>query len=343
MTTKAEKAQGEQSGLIPIAVLEEMVEKLLTQSDRRALMSGFVDLIKSWHKPNKIQLFADGLRGIMAHRGSPLADIQVSDLLKTNSPSMTLSSDENLCKAVESHEIQIINDTESHIVDLYIPLMLGEIVGAILVIKGISFEALNKRIWQQMFDSYKHVHRILYAGEIDPLTGLMNRSSFDSLLNQTIKEKKLTTENSYFALMDIDFFKKINDNFGHLYGDEVLILLARAMSESYRSNDWLFRYGGEEFAVVLHNLNHDEAYQSVERFRKQIEEIDFPQVGKVTISIGFSAIIPQEPASSLIDRADQALYYAKNNGRNQSLCYEDLIENGSLQEATQEAGDIELF
>ena len=343
MTIKTEKAQGEQSGLIPIAVLEEMVEKLLTQNDRRALMSGFVDLIKSWQKPKKIQLFADGLRGIMVHRGVPLADIQVSDLLKTNSPSVTLSSNENLYKAAEKYETQIISDTESHFVDLYVPLMLGEIVGAVLVIKGISFEPLNKQIWQQMLSSYTNVHRILYQSEIDHLTGLMNRASFDNLLNQTIKEKKLTTENSYFALIDIDFFKKINDNFGHLYGDEVLILLARAMSESFRSNDWLFRYGGEEFAVVLHNLNHDEAHQSVERFRKKIEETNFSQVGKVTVSTGFSAIVPEEPSSSLIDRADQALYYAKKNGRNQSLCYEDLVANGSLQEVAQETGDVELF
>ncbi len=343
MTIKKEKLQGEQSGLIPITVLEEMVSKLLTQNNRRALMSGFVDLIKSWHKPKKVQLFADGLRGIMGHRSQELADIQVSDLLKINSSSISLSDDGYIYKAVETQEIQIINNTQSHLVDLYIPLMLGDVVGAILVVQGISFEPMNKKIWQQMLASYTHIHRILYSGEIDPLTNLMNRASFDSLLNQTITEKKLSPENSYFALMDIDFFKKINDNFGHLYGDEVLILLARAMAESFRSNDWLFRYGGEEFAVVLHHLDHDEAISSLERFRRKIEETNFPQVGQVTISIGFSAIVAHEPSSSLIDRADQALYYVKNNGRNQTLCYEDLVKQGVLGQTVQETGDIELF
>ncbi|NQY26899.1 MAG: GGDEF domain-containing protein [Piscirickettsiaceae bacterium] len=343
MTIKIEKSQEEQSGLIPIVVLDEMVNKLLTQNNRRALMSGFVDLIRSWHKPKQIQLFADGLRGIMAHRSLELADIQVSDLLKINSASISLSADSHIYQAVETQEIQIVNNTQSHIVDLYIPLMLGDVVGAILVIKGISFEAMNKRIWQQMLASYTHIHRILYSGEIDPLTRLMNRSSFDSLLNQTITEKKLSAENSYFALMDIDFFKKINDNFGHLYGDEVLILLARAMAESFRSNDWLFRYGGEEFAVVLHHVDHDEAMCSLERFRRKIEETNFPQVSQVTISIGFSAIVAQEPSSSLIDRADQALYYVKNHGRNQTLCYETLVEQGLLKPAIQKVGELEIF
>ena len=95
--------------------------------------------------------------------------------------------------------------------------------------------------------------------------------------------------------------------------------------------------------MVLHHVDHDEAMCSLERFRRKIEETNFPQVSQVTISIGFSAIVAQEPSSSLIDRADQALYYVKNHGRNQTLCYETLVEQGLLKPAIQKVGELEIF
>ena len=348
MTIRPENSQDEQSGLIPIAVLQEVVSKLLVHSEREALTSGFIELIKSWHKPQEIQLFACGLRGLVSHRGQSLADIMIRDVLDPDSLPMLLSNNPIVYAATSSKEVQTVNNQDD--MDLYVPLMQGDTVSSVLVLKGISFKPVNELIWKQMLSAYNHLNRMLYSAEIDALTGLLNRLAFDRLLNREPKEStKLSVstlgENRhvYFALIDIDFFKKINDNFGHLYGDEVLILLAREMSDAFRSNDWLFRYGGEEFAVVLNDLDHDEAYQALERFRERIANMDFSQVGQVTVSVGYSRMFHSEPASSLIDRADQALYYAKNHGRNQTLCYEDLVEQGLLEHAVQEIGDIELF
>jgi diguanylate cyclase (GGDEF)-like protein len=104
----------------------------------------------------------------------------------------------------------------------------------------------------------------------------------------------------------------------------------------------LFRFGGEEFVGVFECRNVDEMKMVLDRFRGKIEVFPFPQVGQVTISTGFTEISGFDVSSQIIDRADVALYYAKNHGRNQVSNYEELVEAGLLQENKIE-GDIELF
>ncbi len=347
--TKLNQSQCEQSGLVPVAVLEKVVSKLLVHNERDALRMGLVELIQDWHKPLKIALYSSGQRGFMTHRGQVLADIIIHDVLDEQATLIqviNLSDITEVYNAVASHQIQTLFHNNSDLVDLYVPLLQGDLVGAVLVIHGISFTPINKLIWEQMLAAYNYLNQMLYSAEIDPLTGLMNRLAFERLLNQAANNtEKLSTsdEATYFVLADIDFFKKINDTFGHLYGDEVLILLARMMSESFRSIDWLFRYGGEEFAIVLHDVSYVDALHALERFRVKIESSSFPQVERVTVSIGFSRMVKYEPVSSLIDRADNALYFVKNNGRNQVQSYESLIEQGLLVKTEQESGNIELF
>jgi diguanylate cyclase (GGDEF)-like protein len=142
--------------------------------------------------------------------------------------------------------------------------------------------------------------------------------------------------------MDIDHFKQVNDEYGHLYGDEVLLLFSRLMTKSFRHYDLLFRYGGEEFVVVLNNTDLETALTILERFRITIENYNFPQIGRKTISIGVTEISDQTMLSNVIDRADKALYYAKKNGRNQVCCYEKLVGAGLISNKTA-TEDIELF
>jgi len=146
----------------------------------------------------------------------------------------------------------------------------------------------------------------------------------------------------WLAVMDIDYFKRVNDKFGHLYGDEVLLLLSRNMQRIFRQHDKLFRFGGEEFVVVLDRTSLENAKNVLERFRLAIEQYDFPQVGQVTISIGFVRLDKAEVPSSIVGRADQALYHAKQHGRNQVVFYEDLISEGDLKEEHY-SDDLELF
>jgi len=346
MTINSIIEQGNQKQMIPADVLKKLVDNLLVHHERDALRTGFIELIYELFQPTDIQLFSCGLRGIVAHRGQEIGDLLIRDRLNSDSIPMLLSHDKIILKTVEDADIQVIESVIDTSIDIYVPLMQGDSVGAILVVTQVSKDIIDDVLWQHVLAVYTHLNRMLYTAEVDPLTGLMNRMAFDRLLNrQAAEDSKVRQDGkgTFFALVDIDFFKKINDNFGHLYGDEVLILLSRAMSESFRSMDWLFRYGGEEFSIVLIDVTHEEAFRVLERFRHKIETMDFPQVGQVTVSIGFSLMVKMEPVSSMIDRADHALYYAKKHGRNQVLFYESLVAKGLLAEVEQDESDVELF
>ena len=144
-------------------------------------------------------------------------------------------------------------------------------------------------------------------------------------------------------MVDLDHFKRINDQFGHLYGDEVLLLLARIMRDSFRHQDKVFRFGGEEFVVVLKAVSEDEVRAALERFRVAVATYPFPQVGQVTASIGYTRIHADDTIPEIVGRADEALYVAKDNGRDQIAGYETLRAAGKIATREKPANDIELF
>lgn len=197
---------------------------------------------------------------------------------------------------------------------------------------------------------YQNFIALINDNQMDTLTGLLNRKTFEVRMEKILAETHLygqregedVPRSSYLAILDIDHFKRINDQFGHLVGDEVLLLFASLMSKMFRANDLLFRFGGEEFVCVIRNANLNVAENAINRFRESVQNHNFPQVGQVTVSIGFTRIRPTDLSPSIIDRADEALYYAKNNGRNQVCCYEALLAEGKLT-SREIAGDIELF
>jgi diguanylate cyclase (GGDEF)-like protein len=197
---------------------------------------------------------------------------------------------------------------------------------------------------------------VLDYSECDALTGLWNRKSFEDLFFKTMPtpessvstvaftEHRAPVVNPVFwlAMVDIDHFKQVNDRFGHLIGDEVLILVARLMRTSFRSHDRVFRFGGEEFVVVLRCSDHASALAALERFRNTMAQYDFPQAGQITASVGFTQIVQADSPSAACERADQAVYHAKRNGRNQVCSESDLVNRGLLK-AEVKIGDIELF
>lgn len=130
--------------------------------------------------------------------------------------------------------------------------------------------------------------------------------------------------------------------FGHLYGDEVLVLMARIKRRVFRQRDKLFRFGGEEFVIVFDCTSLENAKIVLERFREAFEDYDFPQIGKVAVSIGFVCLSYGVVPSVMIGRADQALYYAKHNGRNQVCQYEELVSEDKLAKP-EYSDDLELF
>ncbi|MBF0178874.1 MAG: diguanylate cyclase [Magnetococcales bacterium] len=185
----------------------------------------------------------------------------------------------------------------------------------------------------------------------DPLTGLHNRQFFDqtfnklfmALQNPSRRHNEAPFQGACLALFDIDHFKKVNDTYGHLIGDEVLVLFARKMTECFRERDATFRFGGEEFVVLLHDVTPEIAETVLNRFRQSIDSYAFPQVGQVTVSIGAVRVEAGELAASLIEKADKALYFAKSNGRNQVHFHHVLVAAGQIEDVERDPGEVDLW
>ncbi len=157
----------------------------------------------------------------------------------------------------------------------------------------------------------------------DGLTGLYNHRYFQEILSKEIARAIRYQSNLSLILLDIDFFKKVNDNYGHPAGDQVLMNIARVLESAVRPSDIVSRYGGEEFAVILPETNEAGMKVFSERMRRCVEgvvtQVEGQQI-KVTISIGGTSFTPEHPEISkeqLIDTADRGLYTSKHNGRNQ--------------------------
>ncbi|WP_219350084.1 GGDEF domain-containing protein [Desulfurobacterium atlanticum] len=158
---------------------------------------------------------------------------------------------------------------------------------------------------------------------IDKLTLLYNRHSFQNEVKRRIWISRKDGVPVSILIIDIDFFKKVNDTFGHIKGDEVLSKVAHIIKSQIRGKDLAFRFGGEEFIVVLPGVGKDEALTVAERIRKAVEDTEFGIGKKITVSCGIAEYSPGETLEQLIDRADKALYEAKNSGRNRCVVAED--------------------
>lgn len=150
----------------------------------------------------------------------------------------------------------------------------------------------------------------------DALTGLWNRMHFDSSLDPEIRRSLRHKQPLSLILFDVDHFKDVNDGFGHQVGDQVLCELARVASLAVRTSDRLFRWGGEEFAVLATASGHRGSARVAENLREAVATHGFPGVGRLTVSIGVAEHLASESADEWFHRADVMLYAAKCGGRN---------------------------
>jgi len=174
----------------------------------------------------------------------------------------------------------------------------------------------------------------------DTLTGLFLRRTFDTFLSDNIHSSTLDGSPMTLLMVDIDHFKMVNDEHGHQTGDQVLVKLADIMQQSFRTEDLVCRFGGEEFSVVLPRTTSDTAYKVAERLRKRVEQTPFA-CGRITISIGLAEWRHGEQAADLLARSDLALYAAKESGRNRMIKYALGLEKTTQlpQTATLLTGD----
>ncbi len=172
----------------------------------------------------------------------------------------------------------------------------------------------------------------------DSLTGLANRKMFDMELRRLCAEASERSGELCLLMLDIDFFKKFNDTYGHQVGDQVLRLLAKTMNSAVSDGDVAARYGGEEFAVILPDSDLSHAAGVGETIRRRISSKEVvnrktgTSMGKITVSVGCSMFVGGEPLGQFITRADMALYEAKGQGRNRVVSEDDM--NAATVDAT---------
>ncbi len=223
---------------------------------------------------------------------------------------------------------------ESHLYKLAGSSDPGEVlhIASGIIAETRGFVETTKKIELSLRESTQEIE--LLKGEldsarkqatVDSLTGLNNRRGFDQVLNNAIESVKAGDTSFCLMIIDIDHFKAVNDTHGHLVGDKVLVGIARHIFNQMRGSDFLCRYGGEEFAVILPDTPITGAFSLAEKLRKLVASLRLKhtktgvQIGNTTISIGVACFQVDESREELIQRCDKALYRAKSLGRNKTV------------------------
>ena len=168
----------------------------------------------------------------------------------------------------------------------------------------------------------KYSKQLKVQATTDTLTGLANRRKITELLKEEIKKLEEDNNNFNIIMLDIDFFKKVNDNYGHPMGDEVIKKVSNHMQDKVGSDGVVGRFGGEEFLTILYNNNIQEAALLANQIRSDIESKKIEFEGKqisVTVSMGIACSVETVVYQELLNKADERLYKAKENGRNQTV------------------------
>jgi diguanylate cyclase (GGDEF)-like protein len=205
-------------------------------------------------------------------------------------------------------------------------LITDEQLGNINLHRDIQFEERELAAAENMFAGLLYplrntllYQRALQSATTDPLTGVKNRTAMVASMKRELGLANRHHNPLSFILFDLDRFKSINDRFGHLIGDQVLRSVAKVAEDTIRDSDIIFRYGGEEFFVLLHGTKISGASLLAERIRSNIERLKlFPELDlHITASLGVVNLTDGEDAEAVFKRADTAMYQAKHNGRNQ--------------------------
>ncbi|HEX3598526.1 MAG TPA: GGDEF domain-containing protein, partial [Lacipirellulaceae bacterium] len=228
--------------------------------------------------------------------------------------------------------------------------LVGNVVGSILHCNQSLQSKLDTaecRLQEQAVEIEAHICRSL----TDPLTGLPNRREFNERLEERMGAWNRRREVFSLLMLDVDHFKKLNDIYGHLAGDQVLAAVAGVMRVAIRREDAIARYGGEEFAILLPNTSLEQAALVAHKVREAAGRTVLnhnEHAITITVSGGLATIQPNEPVESLIQRADAALYAAKAAGRNCSFAHngvECVLADGAVAVASRGASNqlVELI
>lgn len=221
----------------------------------------------------------------------------------------------------------------------------------------------------QTLDTVQHVFRNMYHllaySDRDALTGLLNRKSLDDTFYSAVldelgemadvsnaalqapvavgsERRHRVPPNYWLGTISVDHFGLLNDKNGHLIAEEVLLLVARIMNNTFRTYDRLYRLGGEQFAVLMHCPEEALVLAAFERFRANIEKFNFPQVGRVTVCAGFTRITADDSPSTALEHAERAVDYAQHNGHNKVFSHAELVRKGFFGDVPK-IGAVDIF
>lgn len=231
----------------------------------------------------------------------------------------------------------------------------GEICGYFVFRRDHEVSAIEDATIRGVLEVFSNYYALLDVSQRDRLTGLFNRQALEnnferiwSAMSQprAFRERENGRRQKspgkfWLAVIDIDHFKRVNDSFGHMVGDEILLLVARLMQNTFRASDLLYRYGGEEFVAIINVENAAIAQNVFERVRLAVEAHVFPRVETLTVSIGYAEVDPEILPLEVLSRADRSLYQAKQDGRNRIHEFGRLVEQGIFPSPSY--GDAELF
>ena len=242
--------------------------------------------------------------------------------------------------------------------------------GVLEVHAGSILDDGARLIIDQIHCVYRNMHVLLAYSDHDPLTGLLNRKSLDDTFYSAVLEELTSTSpgagastpssapqdakpaeperrhrvppNYWLATIAVDHFQLLNDKHGHLLMEENTLLITRIMNNTFRTHDRLYRLGGDRFAALFHCPEESSAQNLLERLRDSIERFNFPQLSRVTVSIGFTRIQSNDTPDAALERSEQAIDYVQRNGYNQVCSHAGLLRRGFFG-LVQRSGSVDVF
>jgi diguanylate cyclase (GGDEF)-like protein len=327
--------------------------------DRDVLDVTLVNALKDLLRPNSVAMYrrvgeAGNEHWLTRARLGPKDVVPTADPAWADLETLPKLEDHPL-RLLAMHTQQVTQSSGKLNVAVFPVLTDRDVAGAVEIESTQPLDAAAQRLVCSILRIYRNFQGLLDYSERDTLTGLLNRKTFDESflkasaeLNYDLgpstdgRRNAAPAVETWLGLIDIDHFKRVNDSHGHLIGDEVLLLLSRLMRGTFRFHDRLYRFGGEEFVVLMRCNSEVDAANAFERLRSHTEAYPFPQVGSITVSIGFTCVKASDTPSGAFERADKAVYYAKAHGRNSVYSHADLLARGELTDDAK-TGDVELF
>lgn len=293
----------------------------------------------------------------------------VADPLRVDFDSLPLlEDDKNRLRCVETHErfeVALSGDAGPRIT--YLPLFEStrDEDGVVEIHSPKALTDVELQTIDVVLRVFRNMFHLLAYSDRDGLTGLLNRKSLDDTFYSAVLEeldegtgpdsvfpetksapgqerRHRVPPNYWLGTVSVDAFGSIGEKSGHLIAEEVLLLVARILNNTFRTYDRIYRLGGEQFAVLMHCPDETLVLAAFERFRANMEKFNFPQVGHLSACGGFTRITADDSPSTALERAERAVEHGRHNGGNKVSSYGDLVRTGVLGSEVN-VGDVDLF